>query len=505
MLLDATTRKIQLVLTAAMTTANMPVCVYYVDSSASALPAPGMTLTNSNGITAVDILAAPAASTKRKLNALTVNNADTVAKTVQIYLDDNGADYLLCAATLQVGDVLGYTDTRGWYVNDSAGNLKVTPTNAISALLVTNTPAGNVAATNVQTAINELDTEKMALATYDPDGNGVVENAETTVLLCRNVTGVTIPKMSVVYISGASGQNPTIALAKADAEATSSKTIGVVTADIANNATGYIALSSEIHDYDTSAFADGTTLWLSAATAGAMTTTRPTAPNHAVLIGFTAYSHANNGKIALNITNGQELDELHDVLITTIANNELLQYDSATATWKNRSTLAGLTFVAPALGTPGSGDLRNCSLAVAPAIGGTTPAAGAFTTLNATSDVTNSQAGSDTVGSGASFIFSSGPARFQLNATGGIDAWVYSAGWYKPLSISASNVAVTGAISATTTLKSGGYIVATLPAGATGERAYVTDATAPTYLGALTGGGAVVCPVFKNASAWVSA
>lgn len=48
------------------------------------------------------------------------------------------------------------------------------------------------------------------------------------------------------------------------------------------------------------------------------------------------------------------------------------------------------------------------------------------------------------------------------------------------------------------------YTVATLPAGVTGDMAYVTDATAPTYLGTLTGGGAVVCPVFYNGTAWVS-
>lgn len=48
------------------------------------------------------------------------------------------------------------------------------------------------------------------------------------------------------------------------------------------------------------------------------------------------------------------------------------------------------------------------------------------------------------------------------------------------------------------------YTVATLPAGAEGDTAYVTDATAPTYLGALTGGGAVKCPVFYNGSVWVS-
>ena len=49
-----------------------------------------------------------------------------------------------------------------------------------------------------------------------------------------------------------------------------------------------------------------------------------------------------------------------------------------------------------------------------------------------------------------------------------------------------------------------GYTVATLPAGTVGDTAYVTDATAPTYLGALTGGGAVTVPVFYNGAACVS-
>jgi hypothetical protein len=49
------------------------------------------------------------------------------------------------------------------------------------------------------------------------------------------------------------------------------------------------------------------------------------------------------------------------------------------------------------------------------------------------------------------------------------------------------------------------YTVATLPASPTqGDRASVNDATAPTYLGALTGGGAVFTPVVYNGSAWVS-
>lgn len=62
-----------------------------------------------------------------------------------------------------------------------------------------------------------------------------------------------------------------------------------------------------------------------------------------------------------------------------------------------------------------------------------------------------------------------------------------------------------GPLEASTLTTSNAYTVATLPAaGVAGRRAYVTDATTPTFLGALTGGGAVVCPVFDNGTAWVA-
>ncbi len=56
------------------------------------------------------------------------------------------------------------------------------------------------------------------------------------------------------------------------------------------------------------------------------------------------------------------------------------------------------------------------------------------------------------------------------------------------------------------TMRLKGYTVSGLSAltPVEGDTAYVTDATAPTYLGALTGGGSVRCPVIYNGSAWVS-
>ena len=52
------------------------------------------------------------------------------------------------------------------------------------------------------------------------------------------------------------------------------------------------------------------------------------------------------------------------------------------------------------------------------------------------------------------------------------------------------------------------YTVSTLPTCNSTTNKYamavVTDATSPTYNGALTGGGAVVVPVFCNGTAWTS-
>lgn len=61
----------------------------------------------------------------------------------------------------------------------------------------------------------------------------------------------------------------------------------------------------------------------------------------------------------------------------------------------------------------------------------------------------------------------------------------------------------TGNISASGTVKTGGYTVATLPAGVVGARTYVTNALAPTFGAAVAGGGAITIPVFYNGAAWI--
>ena len=181
----------------------------------------------------------------------------------------------------------------------------------------------------------------MLTSTYDTDVDGVVDSAERIQIVVRNSTGSTLTKGQIVYLSGATGNRPNAVLAQANTEATSSKTIGMVIANIANNADGQIAVNGTLHDLDTSAFTAGDSLWLSASTAGGMVANTPPAePNHSVFIGYVARAHPTLGRVVLAIQNGYELDELHGVQITSVANNDILKYNSTSGLWENSNVLS---------------------------------------------------------------------------------------------------------------------------------------------------------------------
>lgn len=186
--------------------------------------------------------------------------------------------------------------------------------------------------------------------------NNSVTPASTVRQLVNNRTGSTLDVGQVVYISGAQGNRVTVALAQANAELTSSKTFGVVAETIANNQSGYVITEGSLGNLNTSAFAEGVALWLSPTTAGAYTTTKPTAPNHLVLVGFVERSQTSNGSIFVKTQNGYELDELHDVSIVSKTNGQNLVYSSTDSTWKNRFTnwplYSGNYYTSPSTGTP---------------------------------------------------------------------------------------------------------------------------------------------------------
>jgi hypothetical protein len=162
---------------------------------------------------------------------------------------------------------------------------------------------------------------------------------QTQVALVKNATGSAIDKGKVVYINGAQGQRPTIALADADAETTSSKTLGLTSESIADGAEGFVTTFGVLRGVDTFGLTEGSALWLSS-TAGGYQTSIPAEPAHLVFVGYVVKAHATAGEIFVNVQNGYELNELHGVQIETeddILDNEVLAWDDASGLWKNQT------------------------------------------------------------------------------------------------------------------------------------------------------------------------
>jgi len=160
-----------------------------------------------------------------------------------------------------------------------------------------------------------------------------------------NETGSSIPKFSVVYINGGHGDNPTINLAVASGEYTSSKTYGITATNIDHMSIGPVVVMGALSGLNTDQFnptaptgnVNGVSLWLSPTTPGGVTTTKPSAPNHTVYVGTIVRTHQNEGIVEVRIQNGYELEELHNVKINSIQNNDVLVYNSGTSLWENNN------------------------------------------------------------------------------------------------------------------------------------------------------------------------
>ena len=297
-------------------------------------------------------------------------NASTNTPTLTSSVGTNGFYYVVSVAGST--NLNGITD---WQVGDWAifnGTIwqKIDQTNTVtsvngqtgavvlnasdvSALASITSADGSITVSQVGTAVD------LAVSAASP--------ASTLLLQVKNSSGATMTKGTVVYVNGAIGQLPTIAKALATSDATSAQTQGLVTADISNNSNGYVTIIGLVTNLDTSAYSDGEQLYLSGVTAGAMTGTKPYAPIHLVYVGVVTHAHPTQGKIQVKVQNGYELDELHNVSAQTPSNGQTIVYNSSTQLWEQSN--------APVI----SGTTINNTV-----IGGTTPAAGTFTTLTAT-------------------------------------------------------------------------------------------------------------------------
>jgi hypothetical protein len=142
----------------------------------------------------------------------------------------------------------------------------------------------------------------------------------------NNRTGSILAKGTAVYLSGSQGNRITVAKALGVTDAFSANTFGIVAESIANNQSGYVITEGLITGINTSALVEDSAVYLSPTVAGGLTSTKPQAPQHTVYIGVCVKSNAGSGELFVKIRNGQELDELHDVRITSPVEKSSLYY-----------------------------------------------------------------------------------------------------------------------------------------------------------------------------------
>lgn len=171
--------------------------------------------------------------------------------------------------------------------------------------------------------------------------------AYTSVLQHTVKAGEALTKGQAVYVTGADGTNMIVGKASNATEATSSKTLGLIAQNLATNDQGFVVTEGLLAGIDTSTAQAGDPVWLG--TNGNLIfglANKPYAPTHMVFIGIVTRAQQNNGEIFVKVQNGFELQELHNVQITsTPSDNTVLAYETSTSLYKMKSipTLLGYT------------------------------------------------------------------------------------------------------------------------------------------------------------------
>ena len=186
------------------------------------------------------------------------------------------------------------------------------------------------------------------------DGNGTlvlglkggISNMEIgleNMALCFNDEATTLTAGTVVYVSGSQGNRPSIKRAIATSDGYSVTTLGIVSESILPGAEGFVTTFGMVNNLNTIGYSGGTPIWLSPTVYGTFTSVKPKAPQHTVLLGYVVRVHASVGSIFVHISNGWEIDELHDVRLNGRVQGDLLTYSgyNGSNVWVNSKILNG--------------------------------------------------------------------------------------------------------------------------------------------------------------------
>jgi hypothetical protein len=179
-----------------------------------------------------------------------------------------------------------------------------------------------------------------------------IQSTEYLLQTVYNGSGSTINRGSIVSFVGGDGSYPIVEKA-VSSSIHDSDVIGIALDNILNGEYGSIVVNGILDGFNTNAFNVGDKLYLSSVNDGAITNIVPTAPNHAIFIGFCIKKDAADGAIYINLNTGTHLDLLHDVSINLPSSGDVLFFNENN-TWVNKKI-----DVYNVSGAVGSGDFKN--------------------------------------------------------------------------------------------------------------------------------------------------
>lgn len=159
-ILSEITDNLQVVLAGAVATNQLQCVTSWRDRTATTFIA-GRTVALTNDTTNVNLAAAPAASTQRIIDFISIYNADTDDRTVTIKLNANGVEYIIWRDVLSPGDTVRFIEGTGFNVFKTYQSIKSFSVHADAGVnwTLTNATLAERLAGNTSRSIFMLDLE----------------------------------------------------------------------------------------------------------------------------------------------------------------------------------------------------------------------------------------------------------------------------------------------------------------------------------------------------------
>lgn len=209
----------------------------------------------------------------------------------------------------------------------------------------------NTAPSPVPTAVGSMYWDGGTTMNLQATANVLIRIGEAEYVYVKASSAIT--KGQLCYHTGSVGASGVITAAPTPlALSDPNQIVGVAAESIALNGFGLIQLSGDLRGFNTTGasvgetWADGDPLYYNPAYVGSLTKTKPSAPNQKTYIGEVINASAGgSGSINVRIIPGSTLGGTDgNVQFGSLANGDLIQYDSALQYWKNvtaSSVIAG--------------------------------------------------------------------------------------------------------------------------------------------------------------------